>query len=76
MEKFFSLGLHYNEILDLTENQLSKFLELSSREEIVDWLQWNDSNGVYSDRQSLIEFGSVLTKKEGINIIKRQILET
>ena len=46
-----------------------------SRYEIIGWLQWNDHNGVYSDSDSLREFGNVVSKEEGETIMLRQILE-
>jgi hypothetical protein len=71
----FSLGLNYYEIMDLSQLDLHRFLQLCSREEIIDWLQWNDPNGVYSDSLSMAEFDSIVSKKEGIEIIKKQLLE-
>lgn len=71
----FSLGLPFVELADLIENQLDVFLSYASREEIIDWLTWNDPNGVYSDVLSLSEFGKIVSKEEGIGIIKRQIFE-
>lgn len=71
--KEFSLGLNYYEIMDLKENELDSFLQHIPREEIIDWLQWNDPNGIYSDKDSLQEFDNVLEKREGIEIMKRQI---
>ncbi|MBE9465496.1 hypothetical protein ACFP1I_22330 [Dyadobacter subterraneus] len=52
---------------------LHRFLLLASREEIIDWLEWNDPNGVYRDEQSIAEFGTIVSKEEGIEIIKRQL---
>lgn len=75
IDKEFSLGLSYYEIMDLSKNQLLVFLKHTSREEIINWLQWNDPNGIYSDKDSLAEFDNVLGKEEGIVIIKRQIFE-
>ncbi|MCF2501356.1 hypothetical protein [Dyadobacter chenhuakuii] len=75
MNPYFSLGLDYHEIMDLSPGDLHNFLELSSREEIINWLQWNDPNGIYMDSVSISEFGAIVSKEEGIKIIKRQILE-
>lgn len=74
-DRTFSLGLNYYEIMDLTEEQLDSFLKLAAREEIIDWLQWNDPNGVYRDEQSMAEFGNICSKEEAIEIVKRQVLE-
>lgn len=73
--RYFSLGLDYYGIMDLKPTDLLKFLKLLSREEIINWLQWNDPNGVYLDSASLLEFGTIISKKEGIDIILRQIGE-
>lgn len=75
VDKEFSLGLTYYEIMNLPEEQLGRFLMETPREEIIDWLQWNDPNGVYRDEDSMREFDNILSKEEGIEIIKRQILE-
>lgn len=76
IDKEFSLGLTYYEIMDLPEDGLNRFLKQTPREEIIDWLQWNDPNGVYRDEDSMREFENILSKEEGIEIIKRQILES
>lgn len=69
----FSLGLSFYDIMELSTADLKRFLTYVSRDEILSWLQWNDRNGVYMDIPSLREFGSVLTKEEGIEIIVRQL---
>ena len=75
-DTFFSLGLGYSEILELSQESLGQFLSHSTREEIINWLQWNDPNGIYSDKLSISEIGEILSKEEGIEIIKRQVLES
>jgi hypothetical protein len=75
VDKEFSLGLTYYEIMDLPEEHLGRFLMETPREEIIDWLQWNDPNGVYRDEDSMREFDNILSKEEGIEIIKRQVLQ-
>jgi hypothetical protein len=74
-DKEFSLGLTYYEVMDLMAEQLDMFLKHTPREEIVDWLQWNDPNGVYRDTDSLNEFGNIMSKDEGVEIMKRQVLQ-
>ncbi|WP_254410976.1 hypothetical protein [Dyadobacter diqingensis] len=71
----FSIGLNYYEIMDLSHANLHSFLQLCSREEIIDWLRWNDPNGIYTDSLSMAEFDNIVSKKEGIEIIKRQLLD-
>jgi len=73
VDKNFSLGLTYYEIMDLQQIQLNEFLKHTSREEIIDWLKWSDPNGIYTDQESIREFGSMMTKEEGVEIMKRQI---
>jgi len=46
-----------------------------SRLELIDWLCWNDRNGIYRDEDSLSEIGNILGKVEAIEITSRQILE-
>lgn len=74
-DRRFSLGLSYIEVMDLLENQLDVFLDHSSRDEVIDWLQWNDPNGVYTDVASMCEFGKIISKEEGVETMKRQILQ-
>lgn len=75
MSTYHPLREQYYKIMDLTSDQLDLFLPTMTREEIISWLQWNDPNGVYIDKQSLNEFDNILSKEEGIEIMKRQILE-
>jgi hypothetical protein len=42
---------------------------------LIEWLCWNDRNGVYKDDDSLQEFGNIVSKEEAIEIITRQITE-
>ena len=69
----FSLGLTFLEIMDLQQEELDKFLVHTPRKEIIDWLQWNDPNGVYNDKDSISEFGNILSREEGVEILKRQL---
>ena len=72
-DREFSQGLSYYEVMDLAEENLDMFLKQTPREEIIDWLQWNDPNGAYTDNASLTEFGNILTKEDGVEIMKRQV---
>jgi hypothetical protein len=54
---------------------LKKELNSWSRLDLIEWLCWNDRNGVYRDDQSLQEFDNILGKEEAIEIITRQISE-
>jgi hypothetical protein len=44
-----------------------------SRAHLIEWLCWNDQNGVYRDEESLAEFGEILSKEEAYWIALRQI---
>lgn len=67
--------MDYRKYLNLKEEELKrKVLELS-REEIINWLCWNDRNGIYRDEDSQAEFGNIMSMEEGREIMLRQILE-
>ena len=66
----------YYKIMELKDEALVKKLNSWSRLELLDWLCWNDRNGVYSDEDSLREFGNKLTKERAIEIIVGQITES
>jgi hypothetical protein len=51
-----------------TRSELNK----KSRLFLINWLENNDRNGVYNDRDSMREFGSIMSKSEAIDIILRQ----
>lgn len=65
----------YYQVMELKGNELEKELDSWSRAEIIEWLSWNDQNGVYKDEDSLREFDNILSKEEGKEIMMRQILE-
>lgn len=73
-DRQFSLGLSYFDIMELSPEDLDRFLALTPREEIIDWLEWNDAGGVYNDRDSMNEFGNILSSEEAMEIVKRQII--
>lgn len=60
-------------IMDLKGDVLFNELNSWSRLDLIEWLSWNDSNGVYKDEESLSEFGNILSKEEAIEIMIRQI---
>lgn len=66
----------YYKIMELKGDLLVKELNTWSRLDLIEWLSWNDKNGVYKDDQSLKEFGNILGKEEAIEIIARQITES
>lgn len=70
------LNEHPNHLISYMEEQeLSDYLQIWTRDELISWLKWNDPNGVYDDESSKREFDNILSKEEAIDIIKRQISE-
>ena len=65
----------YYKLMELKGQDLEIELNSWSRLELIEWLCWNDRNGVYRDDQSLQEFDNILSKEESIEIITRQITE-
>lgn len=61
-------------VMDLSADELLSHVRTMSREELIEWLCWNDRNGVYRDEDSLLEFGNAMTKAEGEEIMFRQIM--
>ena len=53
----------------MNEIELRAELKNWSRQSLIDWLKWNDPNGVYDDKQSLNEIGSILSHEEAVEII-------
>ncbi|WP_299392935.1 hypothetical protein, partial [uncultured Gelidibacter sp.] len=51
-------------IMDLSPNSLKVELNSWCREDLIEWLVWNDRNGVYRDEESLSEIGNILEKDE------------
>ncbi|WP_269223641.1 hypothetical protein [Flavobacterium sp. IMCC34518] len=59
--------------MELRDEDLSNELSKWSRYDLIEWLSWNDRNGVYKDEESIAEFGNILSKEEAIEIMTRQI---
>jgi hypothetical protein len=62
-------------LMNLNENELKIELSRWNREDLINWLKWNDSNGIYTDKESLDELGNIMTYEEGVEIIIRQIIQ-
>ncbi|MFT7251560.1 MAG: hypothetical protein ACI9FW_001300 [Flavobacterium sp.] len=62
-------------VMELEGTELETELNSWSRLDLIEWLCWNDKNGVYKDEQSLKEFGNIVSTIEAIEIITRQISE-
>lgn len=65
----------YYKLMELKGESLENELNTWSRLDLIEWLSWNDRNGVYKDEESLQEFGNIVSKEEAIEIITRQITE-
>jgi hypothetical protein len=61
-------------VMELRGEELFNELNSWSRLDLIDWLSWNDRNGVYKDKESLAEFGNILSREEAIEIMTRQII--
>ncbi|OXA93813.1 hypothetical protein [Flavobacterium hercynium] len=65
----------YYKLMELRGDALETELNSWDRLDLIEWLSWNDRNGVYRDEESLEEFGNVCSKEEAIEIITRQIIQ-
>ena len=65
----------FYKLMELSGNKLHIELNSWSRVDLIEWLCWNDRNGVYKDDDSLREFENILSKDEAVEIITRQITE-
>lgn len=65
----------YIRLIEISDTEFTDVIGNLSRHDIIEWLMWNDRNGVYSDIDSLREFGAVMTKEEGLEILLRQVEE-
>lgn len=65
----------YIKAVEISEEELITLVNRLERQDIIEWLMWNDRNGVYSDESSIREFGQVISKEEGIEIMLRQAEE-
>lgn len=59
--------------MELKGNELTAELSKWSRIDLIDWLCWNDSNGIYKDADSVREFDNILSREEATEIMIRQI---
>lgn len=65
----------YYKLMDLKGAYLENELNSWSRLDLIEWLCWNDRNGVYRDEDSLHEFGNTVSKELAIEIITKQIIQ-
>lgn len=65
----------YYRLMELRGGALETELNSWDRSDLIEWLCWNDRNGVYRDEESLGEFGNICSKEEAIEIITRHITQ-
>lgn len=65
----------YYKLMELKGANLQNELNTWSRLDLIEWLCWNDKNGIYKDKDSLREFGNKLSKKEAIEIITKHVIQ-
>jgi hypothetical protein len=68
-------GYNYQSFADLPDEKLVILVNGMNREDIIEWLAWNDPNGIYRDEQSYKELGNIMSRSEGLEILLRQIGE-
>jgi hypothetical protein len=59
----------------MSEDELRNELKTWTRQDLINWLQWNDKNGIYDDKQSMKEMGQIMTYDEGVQIMINQIIQ-
>ena len=65
----------YYKLMELKGEVLETELNSWSRLDLIEWLCWNDRNGIYSDEDSIAEFGNVLGRDNSMEIVLKQVLE-
>lgn len=68
-------NFNYPSVLEMNDAELIILLNSLTKEDIAEWLMWNDPNGIYSDEQSIKELGNIMSREEGLEIILRQVEE-
>ncbi|MGF7075103.1 hypothetical protein [Mucilaginibacter sp. 3215] len=75
MKFWINSGYNFHSLTLLEEDKLLLLVDGMSREDIIEWLSWNDPNGIYKDEHSLKELGNTMTREEGLEILLRQVGE-
>lgn len=65
----------YHRVVEISEEELILLLNALNRQNMIEWLMWNDPNGIYDDGQSLKEFGNTMSREQGLEILLRQAEE-
>jgi hypothetical protein len=68
-------GYTFQTFAELSDVKIMLLINILTREDLIEWLCWNDANGIYRDEQSLKELGNVMTCEEGLEIVLRQVEE-
>ncbi|WP_426582697.1 hypothetical protein [Mucilaginibacter sp. R-33] len=69
-------GYNYQSLTELPKDKFLVLVNAMDRNDIIEWLVWNDPNGIYHDEQSLKELGNIMTRDEGLEIMIRQVEES
>lgn len=65
--------LNKRSIMDADRSVVKAFLEDATREEIIEWLKWNDRHGEYTDEDRAAEGEKPLTKDEAAEQMMDQL---
>ena len=68
-------GYQFESLTEVSAEKLFFLVKGMSREDLIEWLSWNDPNGIYDDEHSLKELGNIMTHDEGLEILIRQVEE-
>jgi hypothetical protein len=68
-------GYTYQQLTEISAEALLMLVNAMDRKAIIEWLAWNDPNGIFHDEQSLKELGNIMTREEGLEILLRQVEE-
>ncbi|RMB60975.1 hypothetical protein EAX61_05700 [Dokdonia sinensis] len=74
-EERIKLAHPYYKIMELNKETLLKELASWSRTELIEWLCWNDRNGVYKDQERIDEGGDPMDRDYALETMTRQILQ-
>src|SRR5690606_7182635 len=72
-ERWKSMDWRYK-IMDLPADELLKEIKSLSRIQLIEWLSWNDPNGIYTDAACKDDRLPRTTKKEAERIMYRQLM--
>lgn len=75
MNFWVTTGYRYIDLVTIREDELAELIRDMSRNDIIQWLCWNDPNGIYTDERSIKEFENILTKEKAAEILLRQCEE-